>query len=103
MLKREFDALCKRNVSDEDYKLIEFVYNYYPCNFDHQAIAHLVSEFGMTIIYDLLPRAQAAMEHEMRIERLRIESIKAKELLEEAKSVDVYSKEFVTVEDFNHT
>lgn len=103
MLRLEFDALCKRNVSDEDYKLIEFVYNYHPCNFDHEAIATLVSEFGMTLIYDMLPRAQAAMEHEILVESLRKQSIRAQELLEEAKSVDVCSKEFVTAEDFNNT
>lgn len=78
MLRSEFDTLLKEKGSgcfpaptDEEYRLIEFVYNYYPCNFDKGAVAGLYADFGMTIFYDMEARAREAMELEQSINDLR--------------------------------
>ena len=98
MLREEFDSLCNRKISDEDYKLVEFVYNYHPCNFDKVGIAKLVEEFDMVIIYDMLPRSEAAMEHELLIRRLHQQKKEIEKEIEEALSkamnIDLYSKNF---------
>lgn len=98
MLREEFNALCERKVSDEDYCKIEFVYNYHPCNFDKEGIAGLVEDFGMCIIYDLLPRSQAALEQELKIKRLKEDLRMAKERLEAAEAEDMRSQEFISLE-----
>lgn len=71
MLRSEFDTLLKEKGSgcfpaptDEEYRLIEFVYNYHPCNFDKSAVASLYADFGMTLFYDMERRAKEAMELE---------------------------------------
>lgn len=94
MLREEFDHLCERKISDEDYKIVEFVYNYHPCNFDKEAIAKLVEEFGMAIIYDMIPRSEAAMEHELLIRRLHQQKKAIEEALDNAINTDLYSKNF---------
>ena len=95
MMRSEFDLYCNTKISDADYELVEFVYNYHPCNFDKASIAKLVEEFGMSIIYDMRTRAQAAMEQEIKIERLREELKRAQEALDAALKEDMMSKEFV--------
>ena len=66
MMKNEFEALlnkgkvdndAKAYVNHNDYKLIEYVYNWYPNINDKQAIVDLFVIGGMTLIRDLLPRA----------------------------------------------
>lgn len=44
-------------VSDDDYRIIEDVYMYYPAKIDKKDIAELYVSFGMTLIRDMLPRA----------------------------------------------
>ena len=74
MLRQEFEGIYvskvgkPSSINDADYECLEFVYNWHPCNFDKEAIVSLYVEFGMCIIYDLLPRSQMAMEHEHDIE-----------------------------------
>lgn len=94
MLREEFDNLCNRKISDEDYKLVEFVYNYHPCNFDKKAIAKLVEEFGMTIIYDMMSRSEAAMEQDLLISRLKAQKKAIEEALDKAMNADLCSKNF---------
>lgn len=67
LLKDESGKLMKSMPSDEDYRLIEFVYNYYPCNFSKAAVASLYMEFDMTLFYDMEARAKLAMEYEQLI------------------------------------
>ena len=95
MLRSEFDLLSKssKRPDDEEYKLIEFVYNWHPCNFSTEAIASLYHEFGMCIIYDMLPRANMAMEHDQAIERARNEVQNAKDRLDALMSKNIKSKE----------
>lgn len=80
MLRNEFDTLLKEfndkenggcfpAPTDDEYRLIEFVYNYHPCNFDKSAVTKLYADFGMTLFYDMERRAKDAMELEDSIER----------------------------------
>ena len=98
MMWEEFDRNCNLKISDEDYKKVEFVYNYYPCNFSKEAIAKLVEEFGMVIIYDMLPRAQAAMEQEIQIRTLRAELKRVQERLDDAISADMCGENIISWE-----
>lgn len=69
MLRSEFDALSKssRRPDDEEYKLIEFVYNWHPCNFSKENVAAFYDAYGMTLFYDMEERSRAAMERDLKI------------------------------------
>lgn len=69
MLRSEFDLLSKNTWSptDEEYNLIEFVYNWHPLNFSKEAVASLYDEFGMIIFYDMEQRSKMAMERDIAI------------------------------------
>ena len=71
MLRSEFDLLSKtsRRPTDEEYELIEFVYNWHPCNFSKEAVADLYDDFGMIIFYDMEQRSKMAMERDVTIRR----------------------------------
>ena len=69
MLRSEFDLLSKSNKrpDDEEYKLIEFVYNWHPCNFSKENVAAFYDAYGMTLFYDMEARSRAAMERDLKI------------------------------------
>lgn len=69
MLREEFNKLVPDGdkVSDQDYQLIEYVYNYHPCNFDKEEIAGLYRDYGMVIFYDMELRAREGFEYDHRI------------------------------------
>ena len=69
MLRSEFDTLSKSNQkpTDEEYRLIEFVYNWHPCNFSKENIAAFYDAYGMTLFYDMEARSMAAMERDQQI------------------------------------
>ena len=69
MLRSEFDVLSKssKRPDDEEYKLIEFVYNWHPCNFSKENIAAFYDAYGMTLFYDMEERSRAAMERDLKI------------------------------------
>ena len=69
MLRSEFDTLSKSNKrpDDNEYKLIEFVYNWHPCNFSKENVVAFYDAFGMTIFYDMEARSKAAMEKDLKI------------------------------------
>ena len=84
MLRSEFDLLSKasRRPTDEEYELIEFVYNWHPCNFSKEAVAGLYDDFGMIIFYDMEQRSKMAMERDVAIRRYddqikRLQELKA--------------------------
>ena len=84
MLRSEFDLLSKntRRPTDEEYNLIEFVYNWHPCNFSKEAVASLYDDFGMIIFYDMEQRSNMAMERDVAIKRYddqikRLQELKA--------------------------
>ena len=69
MLRSEFDTLSKssKRPDDEEYKLIEFVYNWHPCNFSKENVAAFYDAYGMTLFYDMEKRSRAAMERDLKI------------------------------------
>ena len=69
MLRSEFDSLSKssKRPDDEEYKLIEFVYNWHPCNFSKENVAAFYDAYGMTLFYDMEERSRAAMERDLKI------------------------------------
>ena len=69
MLRSEFDALSKSNKrpNEDEYKLIEFVYNWHPCNFSKENVAAFYDAYGMTLFYDMEKRSMAAMERDLKI------------------------------------
>ena len=71
MLRSEFDTLSKntRRPTDEEYNLIEFVYNWHPLNFSKEAVASLYDEFGMILFYDMEQRSKMSMERDQAIKR----------------------------------
>ena len=69
MLRSEFDTLSKssKRPDDEEYKLIEFVYNWHPCDFSKENVAAFYDVYGMTLFYDMEERSRAAMERYLKI------------------------------------
>ena len=67
MLRSEFDYLMEsygqdpKEISQEDYGLIEYVYTWYPDDaMDKELLVFLLSKLGMNIISDMIGRAYAA-------------------------------------------
>ena len=69
MLRSEFDSLSRSNKrpDEDEYKLIEFVYNWHPCNFSKENVAAFYDAYGMTLFYDMEKRSRAAMERDLKI------------------------------------
>ena len=82
MLRSEFDTLSKssKRPDDEEYKLIEFVYNWHPCNFSKENVAAFYDAYGMTLFYDMEDRAKAAMERDLKIRDIENEINRLKNL-----------------------
>lgn len=77
MTKQEFESElsvydCNADIiiSDTDYKVIEFVYNFYPTLSDvygKQEIAGIYTFGGMAVINDMFARAKEAQKYEQAI------------------------------------
>lgn len=84
MMKQEFIQLLnektndsRQDFPDDQYQVIEKVYMFHPSIKDKQAIVDLYWQFGISVIKDMLPRAEALEElekeihkHQMAIEEL---------------------------------
>lgn len=90
MMKHEFEAKLnelepiQRTVSDDDYKLIEYVYTFHPCISEtdgKRQVAFLYHEFGIRIFRDMLKTANKNKELIVEIGRARH---KLQDLLDEA-------------------
>lgn len=78
MMKSEFITLLKENsynsgVADEDYQIIEHVYNWHPAIKDKEHIVNLYLDYGMTIIRDMVARADNCCEIENKIQKHMLE------------------------------
>lgn len=76
MTKQEFEVRLtgEKTVTNEQYKVIEYVYTYHPAISNisgKDQIAILYDMFGMTVIKDMYPRAHRAEELEKEIEEAR--------------------------------
>ena len=82
MLRSEFDTLSKntRRPDENEYKLIEFVYNWHPCNFSKENVVAFYDAYGMTLFYDMEARAKAAMERDLKIRDIENEINRLKNL-----------------------
>ena len=67
MMKEEFEELIGKKVTQQDYKDIEYVYEFYPTLSEVEGknqIAYLYRIHGMRLIKDMLPTAKKAAEYE---------------------------------------
>ena len=83
MLRSEFVELLKENsgnsdVADGDYLVIEHVYNNHPAIADKKHMVELYLSYGMSVIHDMVGRADRVLEVETKIQKQRV-------LLEELK------------------
>ena len=84
MQKHEFEERIESTVSDEDYKLIEFVYQFHPVIRNvsgKDEVAELYKSFGMALFRDMEPRAKKAKEVEEKMTSFRLEIETLTELL----------------------
>lgn len=78
-------------ISDNDYELIEYVYNFYPTISEtdgKKQIAMLFSIGGMALIHDMLSRSKRAHELENQIHKCMSELDSYKKELEDMKTLD---------------
>lgn len=76
MLKREFEEKIGKEIADSDYGIIEIVYTWHPVISNTEGkrqMADLYEIGGMTIIKDMLPRAQKAFELNQKMDKLETE------------------------------
>lgn len=74
MMKCEFEAIANEKVSTEDYKLIEYVYQWHPLipnSGGKEKIAEIWKVGGMGLIRDMIPTAMRAEESESKVRELR--------------------------------
>lgn len=70
MEKHEFEKMIHDTVTDEEYKVIEYVFQWHPAISEAEGkeqIATLYRDFGVVIIRDMFPRAEKAHEIEVRL------------------------------------
>ena len=71
MMKDEFLTLANiKNISNEDYSLIEYIYTWHPLIKDttgKEQVAGLYSNFGISIFKEMLPKAQEAQHLESKL------------------------------------
>lgn len=86
MQKAEFEQLINTTVSDEEYTIIETVYNYHPSISDvhgKKQIRDIYLDFGMSVILDMYPRAEKIFELELATRCLEMKINEIKELRQE--------------------
>lgn len=85
MMKYEFEERIKGSVTDDEYRLIEVVYNWYPVDLSKDDIAYLYNKYGMTIIRDMLPRSEKMKELHARCNEAKHEIWKLEKLMDSVK------------------
>lgn len=82
MRKREFEERIGKNISDADYGIIETVYQWHPSIRNvsgKEEVAELYKSFGMTIFFDMLPRAEKACELDGKLRHVQSEAERIKD------------------------
>lgn len=82
MEKKEFEEMVGQVVSDEDYKIIETVYQHHPVIRDvsgKEEVAELYKSFGITIFYDMITRARKFQDLESQLHHTQAEVDRIKE------------------------
>mgnify|MGYP001072522561 CR=1 FL=1 len=83
MTKQEFESRIGATVSESDYRIIETVYTFHPAIdnvMGKDQIATIYKTCGMTVIYDMVARAEKAqnLEREMSEARQQLIELEAK-------------------------
>lgn len=58
MMKEEFEQLIGREVNDDDYKVIEYVYAHHPLVPQKADAAEMYNHYGVAIFHALVPSAK---------------------------------------------
>lgn len=85
MIKEEFRDLVGLEVSDEDYAVIEKVYQFHPSISEvsgKEEVAKLYKSFGMSVFYDMLPRAEKNCELVRQLRQAQAEADRIKQEME---------------------
>jgi hypothetical protein len=87
MTSEEFTANLGKNVelTDNEWNIIQTVYNFHPAIGTKKDIATLYNLGGMTIIKDMLPRSEAIRDAEKKLSEARLAYEKAREYVESLK------------------
>lgn len=91
MQKQEFEEKIEKPVTDEQYKAIETVYMWHPSvrnTSGKDEVAELYKSFGMTIFYDMLPRAMKAKDLDEQLRKAQGEVQRIQEKIEELSYFD---------------
>lgn len=86
--KQRKDATDIRLLTDEQYRVIESVYTYHPAISETKGktqVAWLMANLGLSVFYDMLPRAEKAMELEEKIQAAKSEARELEWKLKELK------------------
>ena len=95
MMKSEFvdllidlheEEIVVPNISEDDYRIIETVYTYYPKFGSKADAAVLFDTYGIRIFKDMYPRAAGIRTCEERVEKIRRELEEALQELKEAEA-----------------
>lgn len=57
MMKEEFEDIIGREVDDDEYKIIEYVYTHHPLVATKDDAAEIYNHFGVAIFHSLVPSA----------------------------------------------
>lgn len=96
MTKQEFKALTKRDFTDDEYEIIEYVYNFHPSISETEGkkqIAYLFDNYGIRIIADMMPTAVKAREYEELIAKKRHELEELQEAYNKLKNPSAATRE----------
>ena len=75
-MQEEFASRVSKKVSDDDFKLIDFVYMWHPLISEVEGkdqVAYLFNQFGIGIFREMEPKANEAMRIEVEISKLKKE------------------------------
>lgn len=78
MTKLEFEDLIGDHISDKDYQVVEFVYQFHPCIEDKMSIAKIYEAGGMQLIRSMQHVAVQGqkLDEEMMMFRGKIDHLK---------------------------
>lgn len=86
MQRIEFETLINGTISEEDYSIVETVYNYHPSINEvngKKQISDIYLNLGMSVIRDMYPRAEKISELELSARCIEMKINKIKELKQE--------------------
>lgn len=86
MMKTEFEKQLCDTISDKNYQVVNYIYNFHPSISNTEGkrqIAELYKLGGMRLMYDMLSTAKEAEELETKISKTNAELAKLKQQYED--------------------